>query len=153
MARPAKPANVNSSHRSTAEKKTRSAVEAQLNTGTGKLKPPEYLTESQREIYYFILGELDETKMLANLDNFVLTKMAVNIDRQRTIIQEENENPAAMFERGRTQIKSQLDSEFFRCCNELGMSPQARAKLSISAVKADAPKKTLIDLLHEDEDE
>lgn len=41
--------------------------------------------------------------------------------------------------------------DFFRCCNELSLSPQARAKLSISAPPP--KKKTLMDILNEEDND
>ena len=51
-------------------------------------------------------------------------------------------------------LKSARDmysKDFFRCCNELSLSPQARAKLSISAPPP--KKKTLMDILSEEDND
>ena len=44
--------------------------------------------------------------------------------------------------------------DFFRCCNELCLSPQARAKISIVGAKdAGKDKKSIMDILGDDEDD
>jgi phage terminase small subunit len=44
--------------------------------------------------------------------------------------------------------KDKYTKDFFRCCNELSLSPQARAKLSISNVNAmKESKNPLLDAL------
>ena len=41
--------------------------------------------------------------------------------------------------------------DFFRCCNELSLSPQARAKISISTPPE--KKKTIMDILGDDNED
>lgn len=159
MARPAKPRsaaleNGERKHRSKKENEIRVSAEKSLKLKRDNMDPPDYLTEDQKEIYRFILAELDESKLLTNLDTFILTKTAVNIDRQIELIKTGNSTGKGQREVS-VAVKNQLDSEFFRCCNELGLSPQARAKLSISAVKrVESEKtKTLMDVLKTVDDE
>ncbi len=149
MARPAKPRSATvkgeRSHRSTKENEIRMMAEKSLKLKSDNMAPPDYLTETQKEIYNFILGELDESRLLTNIDGFILTKTAVNLDRQIEFIIRWNAGDRDF----PIQEKNQMDQEFFRCCNELGLSPQARAKLSISAVKRieSEKQKTLMDVL------
>ena len=49
--------------------------------------------------------------------------------------------------------KDMFMKQFFRCCNELCLSPQARAKISINAIPKKEDKKTLADILGDDEDD
>lgn len=154
MARPAKPRSEalekgERKHRSKKENEIRVAAEKRLKLKRDNMDPPDYLTEDQKEIYNFILEELDESKLLTNLDTFILVKTAVNINRQIELIKAGNSAEGRESKEISVAVKNQLDSEFFRCCNELGLSPQARAKLSISAVKKaeNDKQKTLMDVI------
>lgn len=153
MARPSKAVGANNKHLTKAEKDTRAKVEKTLKGGDD-LTPPSYLTKSQVEVYNFILGQLEESKLLGQIDVFILSRAAVIIDRLKYMDQRAAEDPDLLFDNSFRLAQSQASTEFFRCCNELCLSPQARAKLSISAVKSQEPKKkTLMDLINaEDED-
>ena len=50
------------------------------------------------------------------------------------------------------KAKDMYMKQFFRCCNELCLSPQARAKLSINNIPKDDKKKTLSEILGDDDD-
>lgn len=153
MARPAKSVTTKTGQIPKAEKEKRSKVEKVLKGGDD-LTPPDYLTPSQVDVYNFILGQLEESKLLGQIDVFILSRAAVTIDRLRYMDQRAAEEPDLLFSNNFRLAQSQASTEFFRCCNELCLSPQARAKLSISAVKSQEPKKkTLMDLINaEDED-
>ena len=153
MGRPAKSIAAKTGQITNAEKEGRAAVENMLKGGDD-LTPPDYLTASQVEIYYFILEQLEESKLLGQLDIFILSRAAVTIDRLKYMDQRASEDPELLFANPFRLAQAQASQEFFRCCNELCLSPQARAKLSISAVKSQEPKKkTLMDLINgEDED-
>lgn len=153
MARPAKSVATKTGQITKAEAAGRAAVEEMLRGGDD-LTAPDYLTDGQLEVYNFILGQLEESKMLGQLDVFILARAAVTIDRIQYLDKRAAEDPELLFANPFRQAQAQAASEFFRCCNELCLSPQARAKLSISAVKSQEPKKkTLMDLINaEDED-
>lgn len=152
MARPAKAVSSKSGQITKAEKGVRAAIESTLKGGDD-LTPPDYLTEDQIKIYNFILSQLEESKLLGQLDVFILSRTAVTIDRLQYMDQRAAENPDLLFSNSFRLAQSQASQEFFRCCNELCLSPQARAKLSISAVKAQEPKKTLMDLINAEDTE
>ena len=153
MARPSKAVGANSKHLTKAEKDTRAKVEKTLKGGED-LTPPAYLTKSQVEVYNFILGQLEESKLLGQIDVFILSRAAVIIDRLKYMDQRAAEDPDLLFDNSFRLAQSQASTEFFRCCNELCLSPQARAKLSISAVKSQEPKKkTLMDLINAEDEE
>ena len=48
-------------------------------------------------------------------------------------------------------VRDMYSKDFFRCCNELCLSPQSRAKLSIADLNKAPEKKTLKDILGDDE--
>lgn len=85
------------------------------------------------------------------MDLYVLTMGAVTIDQMMQIDQQINEidiklDPVEY--KAMITSRSIISKDFFRVCNELSLSPQARAKLSISAVKsAKESKNPLMDAL------
>lgn len=153
MARPAKSVTTKTGQITKAEKEARTKVEKALKGGDD-LTPPPYLTESQVEVYNFILGQLEESNLLGQIDVFILSRAAVTIDRLKYMDQRAAEDPDLLFDNSFRLAQTQASSEFFRCCNELCLSPQARAKLSISAAKSQEPKKkTLMDLINAEDEE
>ena len=102
--------------------------------------------------------------ILSNLDVYLLNQTAITIERLESIEKEINNASKVTDENGKEQdkldvkliinLKSARDmysKDFFRCCNELSLSPQARAKLSISAPPP--KKKTLMDILSEEDND
>lgn len=59
------------------------------------------------------------------------------IDRLREIEQRINKYPELMFQDSVRNTRKEYMQNFFRICNELGLSPQSRAKLGSLAVKKD----------------
>ncbi len=153
MARPAKSVTTKTGQITKAEKEARTKVEKALKGGDD-LTPPPYLTKSQVEVYNFILGQLEESNLLGQIDVFILSRAAVTIDRLKYMDQRAAKDPDLLFDNSFRLAQTQASSEFFRCCNELCLSPQARAKLSISAAKSQEPKKkTLMDLINAEDEE
>ena len=109
------------------------------------------MTDKQKEYFDFIMAERGATGTLCNSDLPIIIKMAVAIDRLFYLEQTINQNPDAISMAA--SVKAKYDSDFYRGCNELGMSPQSRAKMSISAVQQSADKPSLMDLLKDDEDD
>lgn len=154
MARPAKATATKTGQITKAEKEGRKFIEEALRGTGGDIVAPDHLTADQKGIFDYILEQLEESKLLGQLDTFILAKAAVTIDRLQKMDDMANKDMDLLFSNGFRLAQSQATQEFFRCCNELCLSPQARAKLSISAVKAqDTKKQTLMDMLNaEDED-
>ena len=74
--------------------------------------------------------------------------------RIQKIEKQVNDDPTALINTKLMQTRDRYARDFLRLINEFCMSPQARAKLSISTVKpGQDKKKTLMDILNEDEDE
>ena len=154
MARPAKAIAAKTAKISKDETEQRLQIEGQLRGKSDKLIPPLYLTESQVEIFNYVLTELDEAKVLGNLDLFALSQLAICVDRIQQIEKQINENTDLILENKFMQSRDRYARDFIRLCNEFCMSPQSRAKLSISTVKpGQEKKKTLMDLLNEDDGE
>jgi len=148
MARPAKSININSAKMSNEERVAREKVETNLKGSMDKLKPSKYLNTKQKKIFKAILAELEDKDILGNLDLYVLNQTVIAIERLEAIetnLNQENYIPTALD----LKMKDMYSKDFFRCCNELCLSPQARAKLSISV--APPTKKTLADILADEE--
>ena len=126
MGRPAKNVSVMAKHLTKEEVANRKALEEKLKGGTDKIKPPSYLNKEQKKIFNFIVKELENAEILSNLDVFILEKCAICLDRIREseiLLNKDLLNKEAL------KVKESYSKEFFRCCNELSLSPQSRAKL------------------------
>ena len=152
MARPAKSAVTQTGHITKGERQARQQVENTIKGAADKLKPPTYLTAAQKRVFRYIVTQLDESKMLGNLDLFILSRAAVSICQIQDLDKQANADPDILFSNNYIRARKEAAKDFFRCCNELCLSPQARAKLSISAVKT-PEKKSLLDLINEADDE
>lgn len=130
MARPAMSANVTSKHLTNDEKNMRLETESRLKGGSDKLRPSKHLTAPQRKIFKFIVSNLESSGILGNLDNYVLDECSICIDRMQTIEKQVNENPELLADSSLMATKDRYTKAFFRYCNELCLSPQARAKIA-----------------------
>lgn len=154
MARPAKSVKTKSGVIPKAEENARRAAEDGIRGGDSRLIPPEWLTEAQKAIFTYIRDTLKESGILGDLDIYILTHTAVTIDCLRTLEKKTNGNPKLLLDTGAAQSREKYTRDFFRCCNELCLSPQSRAKIAINAannVRED--KKSLLDILNEDDGE
>lgn len=131
MPMPAKPVNTISKHLTKDEIESRLEEENRLKGGDELLKPPDYLTESQVYYFNFIIEQLKEADILGNLDVFILSHTAVCIDRMATFEKKINENPNLLLNKMFMSSKDKYSKDFYKCCTELCLSPQARAKISL----------------------
>lgn len=131
MARPCKSAKVLTECSQTKEEIDERVQKEDLIRGKAdKLNPSMELTESQLYLFNFIVEELKASEILSNLDIFLLTKAAIAIDRLHYIESIVNKNPKALFNKDIMSKKDSYDKDFYRCCNELCLSPQSRAKIA-----------------------
>lgn len=140
MARPAKSSKVSSHHSTKAEKSAREDMEAKLR-GHGEvcIEPPDYLNEEQRRIFCMVRDLLLPIGMLNNGDVFMLSHLAVAVEREAYIDKTLNEGEGI----GGNSImmaRDRYDKQFLRCCTELCLSPAARAKISVAAANAQKEK-------------
>lgn len=154
MARPAKAIATKTGVITKEEERQRQEAEDRLRGNSDKLIPPLYLTEAQVEIFNYILAELETAKVLGNLDLFALSQLSICVDRMQQIEDQINQNMDLILENKLMSARDRYARDFIRLCNEFCMSPQSRAKLSISTVKpGQEKKKTLMELLNEDDEE
>ena len=131
MARPCKSAKVLTECSQTKQEINDRINKEESIRGKGdNIVPSQELTENQLYLFNFIINELKESGILSNLDRFLLTKCAISIDRLQGIEDMINKKPALMFNKDIKSTKDSYDKDFYRCCNELCLSPQSRAKIA-----------------------
>ena len=150
MARPAKAVAASSSNLTTLEVRERKNIEDKLK-GDGELKLPDYLTKTQKKLFKNILKMLENSDILGALDVYILSQTAISIDRLQSIEQQINEDPLLLENSAFMASKDKYTKDFFRCCNELCLSPQSRAKLGAAAVQK-KKNDPLMDVLNDDDD-
>jgi len=129
MARPCKSVVVMSKNLTQEELKARQKHEQKLKGKADKLKPPSYLNSRQKKIFKYIVSELESAGILGNLDIYILTTVSIAIDRLQEIETMINEDIQNAFDSNVIGAKKKYTDDLYRCCNELSLSPQARAKL------------------------
>lgn len=133
MARPAKPADAGTGKIGKQEKTDRKNAEKSLKGNAKNVQPAYKLTKNQRKIFNTIRKILEEADVLGELDTYVLTATAVAADRIAEIDLKVNQEPDLMLDKDTAGVRGKYWSDFRQGCNELGLSPQARAKLGIAA--------------------
>lgn len=103
--------------------------------GNGLPEPPLFLTEKQVSVFYGIVKGLADSEILGELDSHILAQAAVSIDRLQFIEGIINEEPSKVLDKDLMSAKDKYTKDFFRCCNELCLSPQSRAKMALTAYK------------------
>ena len=95
---------------------------------------------------------LAESEILGRLDVFVLESTAVAIDRLRAINNMIDANPQLIINTALQNSRAKYQSDLWRGCNELCLSPQARAKIgNLAAQKQKEKKDPLMAALSEDD--
>lgn len=129
MARPCKSVNVMSKNLTKEEKEIRLETEQKLKGRADKISPPSHLNVRQKKIFKYIVEQLKESGILGNLDIYILSTCAISIDRLQEIEKLINKDIERLLDKDLMSAKDKYTKDFFRCCNELSLSPQSRAKL------------------------
>ncbi|MBY6836924.1 P27 family phage terminase small subunit [Clostridium botulinum] len=131
MARPCKSAKILTECSQTKEEiNSRIEKEKLIRGNANNIIPSMPLTESQYKLFEFIVDELKASEILSNIDKFLLTKAAIAIDRLHYIESLVNQKQNLLFNKDVMSKKDSYDKDFYRCCNELCLSPQSRAKIA-----------------------
>lgn len=138
MARPTKSAAIRAGHQTQAEKQARLENEAKLKGRSGKPVPPKYLTDEQKKIFRTVVKELEPAGTLCKLDIDILVSYAVAKAALNDINARIATHPVYLTDKEIISARRQYSSEYFRCLNELGLSPQSRAKMANMAAQAQA---------------
>lgn len=151
MSRPTKSAKTITSNISAKDLEKRNILEDKLKGNDNEIKPPKYLSKTQKNIFKYIVKELKSSEILGNLDVYILTMCSIAIDRLEKIETNINENELLLYDSKLMASKEKYSKDLYRCCNELSLSPQARAKLANVNLQAkeDDP---LLKVLTESED-
>lgn len=136
MARPSKSVKLTAKNLSKEELDIRDMVEEKLKGNSDKIVPPKYLSADQKKIYNFIVAELEASGVLSNLDTYILETACISIDRIKEIEMKINQDFGNIINKSLMSAKDKYTKDFFRCCNELCLSPQSRAKLGNINLKA-----------------
>jgi len=153
LGRPAKALRTAQGARTKEAKARRQAKEDALRGGDARVQCPAYLTDKQKYIFHKIRNLLKGADVLGNVDGYIIAVCAVSIDRVRELDTEMNAGGKAINDRDSVLARSKYLSDFYRCCNELGLSPQARAKLGVLAAgKKKEETDPLLKALQDDED-
>lgn len=130
MARPVKSAKLIAPYNRTLEEtKQRIEVEETLKGRNDDLKAPDYLTESQQQIFNNILSNLEDADILGNLDIYLLEQASICIDRLQKYEEKINKDIRYSYEPNFIKARNSYAKDFQRYCNELSLSPQSRAKI------------------------
>lgn len=130
MGRPAKAVNTMSKHLSKAETEERKEKESHLKGKSDKIRPPTYLSASQKKIFRYIVKELEASEILGNLDIYILSTCSIAIDRLKEIETMINSDSELLLSKELMSAKDKYTKDLYRCCSELSLSPQSRAKLA-----------------------
>lgn len=140
MARPSKSVKVMSKNLTKEERELRLATEEKLKGAADNISPPTHLNASQKKIFNYIIEQLNESGILGNLDTYILSQASIAIDRLQKIEKIINKDINRMYDKDLMKAKSEYTKDFFRCCNELSLSPQSRAKLGNINLQAEQEK-------------
>lgn len=122
------------------EYEVRKQAEENLKGGADKISPPKHLSKEQKKIFKNIVKELRESGILGNLDIYILSTCAISLDRIQTIETMINDNPKLISDKDLRLANDKYTKDFFRCCNELSLSPQSRAKFANINLQAQQDK-------------
>lgn len=144
MARPCKSVNVMSKNLTKEEKESRLETEQKLKGGADRISPPSCLNARQKKIFKYIVEELKESGILGNLDIYILGTCSISIDRLQQIEKLINKDIKQLLNKDLMSAKDKYTKDFFRCCNELSLSPQSRAKLGNINLQAKEQKEDVL---------
>jgi len=144
MAKNSKPVDLMSKHLTDTEYMQRKEQEEKLK-GSNDLvyTPPKHLSTANKKLYKTLVGQLKNSDILCDLDMIILENTVDSISRMRECnelitrdgITYENtkgdilKNPAC-------QAYKDYNAIFNKCCQELGLSPSARARLAFGNLQS-----------------
>ena len=134
--RPAKPIDMAVGARTKDEIESRAAAEKALKSGSPP-RVPSSLSKNQKKICKSIIKKLEKAGILCSLDEWILAKTAIAIDKLSEIDKDIEAEPDMKYDREVMNSRAKYTQDFYRGCNELGLSPQARAKLAIASTEKD----------------
>lgn len=149
MARPSKSAKtLHPKSQTKDEINKRIEVEEKLKGNADKIVPSSRLNANQKKIFSYIVSEMQASELLGNLDTFILETASIAIDRLQGIEKLINQDFDRICDKELMAAKNKYTSDFFKCCNELSLSPSSRAKMGIMTLnKAEEESDPLLKVL------
>mgnify|MGYP003574923350 CR=1 FL=1 len=148
MARPSKSVKIQADGYSKDKIQAKMQAEERLRGSGDTLKPSPHLDSSQKKIFYKIVDELKNSSILGNLDVYILDTCAIAIDRLQEIELLINQDINNLVNKSLMGAKDKYTKDFFKCCQELCLSPQSRAKVgNINIQQAEEESDPLLQLL------
>lgn len=129
MGRPSKPVKTSLRAKTKKEKTIRVEVESKMQAGELPANPPEMLNEEQAGIYTWLYNTLQPTGYMSALDTEILIQGSIIMERLRSIDREINADRARIMESKYRTARDMYYKQFLKICEQLCMSPQARAKM------------------------
>ena len=148
MARPCKSAKVLSeSSQTKAEINARIELEDKIGGGRDKIRPPARLTQSQKKIFRNVVKLLEEADILRSLDVEILARYSFALDMIIRIEEDISAHPVRCTDKDYIAAYDKYVKIYFRCCNELSLSPQSRAKIANASAAANDGTAELMKIL------
>lgn len=152
MARPCKSAKVLSECSQTrAEIDARIDMENKIGGGRGSIRPPTRLSQAQKKIFRNVVKLLEDADILRSLDVEILARYAFALDMLIQIESDVVNRPSRKYEKAVLSAYDKYTKIYFRCCNELSLSPQARAKIANVSAAANDGSAELMKILRGDD--
>lgn len=125
----------NDRHITIAEREAREATEQTLKGKADKLKAPSYLSKTQKAIFNYVVQEMQMPGFFGNMDVFLLAQYSICADRLIKIETEQNKVEDERLNKELISARKAYSADFLKYGLELGLSPQARAKVGIYAAE------------------
>ena len=145
LARPCKSAKVLSeSSQTKAEIDARIELEEKIGGGRDKIRPPSRMSDSQKRIFRNVVKLLKDADILRTLDVEILARYSFALDMLIQIEGDIAKDRDLIYNKSVLAAYDKYSKIYFRCCNELSLSPQARAKIAnVSAAANDGSAELL----------
>lgn len=149
----AKPIELCTGHRTKEEIENRREVQEKIKYKNDKIEPSQKLNEKQNEIFKYVKDLLKESEILSNADSFLLTQFAVALDKLQYLDQKANDSPNIIFNKDFKSSKKLYFDIFSKCCDNLALTPQSRAKIANINILANKEKEDpLLKILGSDDE-
>ncbi|RXI50186.1 phage terminase small subunit P27 family [Clostridium tetani] len=149
----AKPIELTVGHRTKEEIEKRKEQQEKLKGKSNKIEPTQKLNQNQTKIFYLIKSEMAESEVLCNLDSYMLTQFSIAIDKLAYLDELVEKKPGLILNKDFKSSKKLYFDIFTKCCTELSMSPQSRAKLAnINSLAQQDKEDPIIKALQGDDD-
>ena len=112
------------------ELNARIECEEKLKGKNDKIEPSQKLNENQNKIFEYVKNLLKESEILSNADSFLLTQFSIAADKLQYLDQKANEKPSLIFNKDFKSSKKLYFDIFSKCCDNLALTPQSRAKIA-----------------------